>query len=396
MGFLLHGSQNYIFFVFYLKGHKYRYSTKIKIKKENWDYKIQRPFARRGEVGKQNRDITNTLNEYQRAFELLKYQYKEALTKKIVKQQFDKYFHNVKEPVLKRYYSEFYKEFLQEKTEMQSLTRHSVSKYVVLNRRIEEMQETNKIKYSLTDFNNKFFVKFISYLRTDLDISDNTLSRYITAFKSFLNWCAKNDYEVNNDYKDVKIKERETSQIHLTDQDLVVLEEVKLSKFLDYYRDLFLIGVYSGQRFSDYHRFNKKYRQGDFLIIRAKKTSEFSYIPLTNKLLNLLDKYDWVFPKISGQKFNPHVQKICKIAGFDEIIQVDKFYGNKKVSKDVPKWKLIASHTARRTFITLSEQKNVPISMIMQTTGIKSLKTLRNYIKFDKDKLFEAISEAWD
>lgn len=258
------------------------------------------------------------------------------------------------------------------------------------------MQEANKIKYSLTDFNNKFFVKFISYLRTDLDISDNTLSRYITAFKSFLNWCAKNDYEVNNDYKDVKIKERETSQIHLTDEDLVVLEEVKLSKFLDYYRDLFLIGVYSGQRFSDYHRFNKKYRQGDFLIIRAKKTSEFSYIPLTNKLLNLLDKYDWVFPKISGQKFNPHVQKICKIAGFDEIIQIDKFYGNKKVSKDVPKWKLIASHTARRTFITLSEQKNVPISMIMQTTGIKSLKTLRNYIKFDKDKLFEAISEAWD
>lgn len=277
---------------------------------------------------------------------------------------------------------------------MQSLTRHSVSKYVVLNRRIEEMQEVNKIKYSLTDFNNKFFVKFISYLRTDLDISDNTFSRYITGFKSFLNWCAKNDYEVNNDYKDVKIKERETSQIHLTDEDLVVLEEVKLSKFLDYHRDLFLIGVYSGQRFSDYHRFNKKYRQGDFLIIRAKKISEFSYIPLTNKLLNLLDKYDWGFPKISGQKFNPHVQKICKIAGFNEIIQIDKFYRNKKVSKDVPKWKLIASHTARRTFITLSEQKNVPISMIMQATGIKSLKTHRNYIKFDKDKLFETISEA--
>ena len=159
---------------------------------------------------------------------------------------------------------------------------------------------------------------------------------------------------------------------------------------------MFLIGVYSGQRFSDYHRFNKKYKKEDFLVIRAKKTSEFSYIPLTNKLTRLLDKYDWMLNKISPQKFNKHIQKICKIAGFTETIQMDKFYGNKKVSKDFPKWKLVASHSARRTFITLSAQKGVPHTLIMQTTGIKSLKTLQNYIKFDQDKLFESISSAWD
>ena len=108
-----------------------------------------------------------------------------------------------------------------------------------------------------------------------------------------------------------------------------------------------------------------------------------------------MDKYDWKLRTIASQKFNIAVQDICKIAGFDETIQVDKFYGSKKVSKDVPKWKMITSHTARRTFITLSLNKGVPEYLIMQVTGIKSLKTLQGYIRFDK-KLNKTISEAWD
>ncbi|MGB2153774.1 MAG: hypothetical protein ACPHVX_07495 [Flavobacteriaceae bacterium] len=59
------------------------------------------------------------------------------------------------------------------------------------------------------------------------------------------------------------------------------------------------------------------------------------------------------------------------------------------------KHKLIGSHTARRTFITLSSQKGVPPALIMQSTGIKSFKTLSNYIKVDKDKLNEEMFKAW-
>jgi hypothetical protein len=108
-----------------------------------------------------------------------------------------------------------------------------------------------------------------------------------------------------------------------------------------------------------------------------------------------MDKYDWNLKTIASQKFNIAVQDICRIAGFNETIQVDKFYGSKKISKDVPRWKMIASHTARRSFITLSLNKGVPDYLIMQVTGIKSLKTLQGYIRFDK-KLNKTISQAWD
>jgi len=57
----------------------------------------------------------------------------------------------------------------------------------------------------------------------------------------------------------------------LTEEELEILTKVELSERLDYYRDLFLIGVYSGQRYSDYSRFNKKYIEGDNIKIRAKR-----------------------------------------------------------------------------------------------------------------------------
>ena len=118
-------------------------------------------------------------------------------------------------------------------------------------------------------------------------------------------------------------------------------------------------------------------------------------VDMSEKRQFFLNKYDWMLKKIASQNFNINIQKICRIAGFDEIIQTDKFYGNKKVSKDIPRWKLITSHTARRTFVTLSAQRNVPHSLIMQVTGIKSVKTLQGYIKFDKERLNKSIIDAW-
>ena len=90
MSFLLHGLNNYIFFVFYNRGKKVRYSTKIKIDREEWDLNIQRPKARRGAVGEANRKITYELNEYQKKYDELKRYYKESLTKEIVKNRWSK------------------------------------------------------------------------------------------------------------------------------------------------------------------------------------------------------------------------------------------------------------------------------------------------------------------
>lgn len=112
------------------------------------------------------------------------------------------------------------------------------------------MQKKAKKTFYLKDFDNAFFMDFIAYLRTEKDISDNTLQRKLGFFKSFLNWCIVSGYQVNMDLKKVRVKTRETSHVSLSEEELQILTEVKLSERLDYYRDLFLVGVYSGQRYS--------------------------------------------------------------------------------------------------------------------------------------------------
>ena len=393
MGFFLKRSKE-VYFHYWINSKRHTYSTKIKIDRSEWDLKIQRPKARRGKTGQANRNITHELNEYLQAFDILKSKYKESLTKEIVKKNFDRHF-QLAQTVKTLNYSDYFEIYIQQKKESDSVKKDSYQKYTRIHTAIMAMQKKAKKTLYLKDFDNAFFMDFIAYLRTEKDISDNTLQRKLGFFKSFLNWCIVSGYQVNMDFKKVRVKTRETSHVSLSEEELQILTEVKLSERLDYYRDLFLIGVYSGQRYSDYSRFNKKYIEGDNIKIRAKKTGQFSYIPLSRKLKKILDKYDWQLLTISSQKFNIAIQDICRIAGFDETIQVDKFYGSKKVSKDLPKWKMIASHTARRTFITLSLNKGVPEYLIMQVTGIKSLKTLQGYIRFDK-KLNKTISEAWD
>ena len=351
MGFLLHGKYNYVFFTFYIQGKKYRYSTKIKIDKSDWDLAIQRPKARRGDIGTANKKITFELNEYQKFYEKLKSNYKESLTNEIVKNKFDQHF-QLAQTVKALTYSDYFNIYIEQKKESQSVKKDSWEAYGRIHDAILEMEKAEKITYYLTGFDGAFFNRFIKHLRVNKEISDNTLKRKIGYFKSFFNWCIENGYQTNTAFKKVSIKIRETFHVSLKDTEVDTLAGLELVEPLAYYRDLFLIGVYSGQRYSDYSRFNKKFIDGDNIVIRATKTGQFSYIPLNKKLKDLLDKYDWTLMLISSQKFNVHIQKICKIAGFDEVIQVDKFFGNKKISKDIPRWKLIGSHTARRTFIT--------------------------------------------
>ena len=184
---------NIIYFNFWLFGLRHTYSTKIKIDREEWDLKIQRPKARRGTVGEANRKITNELNEYQKKFDELKQYYKESLTKQVVKKEFDEYF-QLAQVSKTLSYSDYFNIYIEQKKESQSVQKDSWQKYTRIHTAIMNLQKKNKTTYYLSSFDSAFFMEFIGYLRSEKDISDNTLRRKLGFFKSFLNWCVRNGY----------------------------------------------------------------------------------------------------------------------------------------------------------------------------------------------------------
>jgi len=383
------------FIIWISQEEKYvKYYTGQKINPENWDQKIQRPKIKRGKEGEQNRKINHLLNEYEQVLDKLKEFHGKGLNKFIIWSEFDKHFKKIRKES-KKNFKYYYDLFINQKKESGSVKKTTIFRFENMYKTIIKLEKINNKEYYLKDFDHAFYMKFISYCRKKESLSDNTLKRKYGCLKSFLNWCNINGYNTDLSYKKIQIKQRETNHISLTEEDLIKLEELKLDDRLSYYRDLFLIGCYSGQRYSDYSRFNKKFRQGENIVIRAKKTGTFSFIYLNKRLLGLLEKYNWELTTISSPKFNLAIQSICKKAGFNETIISEKFYGEKKVVKELPRYKLIASHTARRTFITLSAQKNIPDHLVMKGTGIRNYKTFLNYVKLDVNKLNEENKKAW-
>ena len=56
----------------------------------------------------------------------------------------------------------------------------------------------------------------------------------------------KNGYQTNKAFMQLSIKARETFHVGLKDKEVDTLAGLELEEPLTYYRDLFLIGVYSG------------------------------------------------------------------------------------------------------------------------------------------------------
>jgi len=373
----------------YLPGVKapYKYNTKRSVNPKDWDSKKGRPKILRGEGAKRNRNLNLILDEYVLAVQRIKDLYGQSLTAHILKDKLDEYFH-VKEVIkINTTVNHNFAAYLLEIETLGSLTKESIGSYKKIFTKFLAFQDEKVL--DLMDLDNDFFIDFIVFLRIKYKLSDNTLYRQMNFFKTFLNWCNTKSIEINKDYKKVKLNKYNPDTISLTKEDLKVLENLELSESKSYHRDLFLIGCYSGQRFSDYSVFERSDVQGNMIIKRSEKTESHSFIPLIPQLKSLLDKHDWNLTTISGQRFNDCLKIICQKAGFDEEVKTTKYMGSKKTIEIRKRWEIITSHTARRTFITIASENLMPDHIIMKITGIQDPKTLQRYKKVNKEKIMD-------
>lgn len=366
----------------------FQLSTRLSIKPSDWSFDNRMPIVKRGLASVESRQLTNKLNSISEKLQAVLLQYGKDVRVENLKEAFSP--KREKENV-----EDLFLEFIEERKLQGTVSKSSIQKYNVVFDKYQNFCAKGLTKYKILQLNDDFYVNFLSYMRHEHDLNDNTLSRYLNFFKTFVLWCSRKGIDINMDYKKVSVKKYEADGIALTAEDVKTLEQAVLTGAEEKARDLFLIGVYSGQRFSDYSVFDRADVQGKFIIKRAEKTEKHSYIPLHNKLKDLLDKYDWRLPKISSQKFNVRIQAVCKKLGFDEQIKKTTYRGKKKIVEVLPKWRMVASHTARRTYTTLACEAGIADHFVMAVTGIKDPKTLQKYKKLNKEMLFKSSASFW-
>jgi len=253
------------------------------------------------------------------------------------------------------------------------------------------------------DFKNidlDFYDGFIQYLQSK-KLAVNTIGRKITTLKTFLNAAkdeGKNSFE-GYKKKNFKSLSEESETIALNESELTKLYEYDFSKnpVFDCVRDLFLVGCWTGCRFSDIAQITPENISGGFINLTQYKTGTKVVIPLHPVVTAILNKYKGTLPKAVGNwKFNEILKDISRLAGIDEKTHKAITKGGIKVSTAYKKWQLVCTHTARRSFATNLYKSDFPSLSIMAITGHKTEESFLKYIKISPDEHAKKLQLHWN
>lgn len=248
--------------------------------------------------------------------------------------------------------------------------------------------------------NAVFLDKFRLFLLNDVQLLNNTAHKIIKMLKLFMRWAEKREYHSNIKYRDFKApKNDETEVVYLSESELMRIynHDFSSNAALEKVRDVFCFQTFTGQRFSDIVLFRHNAVQDGFWKLRTTKTKDILSIYLSPSAIAIADKYRdmGTLPVISAQKTNIYLKQICEIVGIDTPTTIVRYRGSKRIERTVPKWNLISTHTARRTFVSLSLAKGMESANIMRITGHKTHAMLDNYVGISDDTVRKAMEKAW-
>lgn len=215
---------------------------------------------------------------------------------------------------------------------------------------------------------------------------DDVVFKYIVNLQTILAWSAKRGYHVNPSYKEWEIIKREYPVISLTLDELQRIEALySLPGHLQIAQDYLSICCRTGQRISDVKRISAlSISTGTWKIFQKKGSRQKQKIvelPLNgfcSPVKDIVNKYGGQLPALSEQHINKHIKELCKRAGIDQEIYIERWQGNKKIRIPGKKYEFISTHCGKKSFITILGGMGVPVRLISQLTGT-SIRTIEKH-----------------
>ena len=279
----------------------------------------------------------------------------------------------------------------------------SIKKFNVVKHKLQRLEKHIGRSIFISEINEDFKKLFVSYCRSE-NYSQNTMQRELNIIKMFCKYAKYKGLGVHVEYENLKLSKEKTENIYLSFEEIDQIEAAKIDKpYLINTRDWLMISCFTGQRISDFMRFNKEMIRIEdsktLLEFDQQKTGKTMTIPLHSKVMLILEKYNGDFPKrISDQKYNDYLKEVCKIAKLHQKVKGKKQIN---ISKDplerkvrrvegmYPKYELVTSHIGRRSFAT-NHYGKIPTSYLIYVTGHSSEEMFLNYIgKSNKDMALE-------
>lgn len=273
-------------------------------------------------------------------------------------------------------------------------SRGTVKAFKGFKERYEEFCKFKRKKFDFNDVNMSLYDEFVAYF-TKKNYSINTIGRHIKELKIIMRVSRDEGYHNNSEIEKRKFRvvTAKVDNIYLTESKLAAMYALDLSgkQHLDAARDVFLMGCYTAQRYSDYSIIGeqniRKLNNGEIVIdLKQLKTGNRVVVPARKEVLEILAKYENKLPKTYEQKVNRYIKEVAQMAEITEPIEVEQMEYGRLVKNIVPKNELVKTHTARRSGATNMYLAGIPAISIMKITGHKIEKEFMKYIKATEEE----------
>jgi len=262
----------------------------------------------------------------------------------------------------------------------------TTKKYIELF--LKEKHRTTDIY--LTSLNYKFLIDFEYFLRRytpddfHTSMGNNTVMKHIERLRKLIKMAIRYEWLEKDPFISFQQKFHRVERGFLSEEELKRIEEKEFSiPRLQYVKDLFVFGCYTGLAYIDVMQLSSKNIQIGidkqyWLFTNREKTDNTVRIPILPIAMDIINKYkddmkaiiqNRLFPNISNQKLNSYLKEIA------DLCQINKN---------------LTFHLARHTFATTVTLTNgVPIESVSKMLGHSKISTTQIYAKVVEKKLGE-------
>ena len=227
---------------------------------------------------------------------------------------------------------------------------------------IRQMEAFGKLN-TFADLTFSNIHDFDFFLRKTIKAS-STLNKRHSTLKHYVQLAMNVGLITINPYVNFKMPSKKSKEpTFLTEEEVKKIKGWEpVGDKLSYVKDLFLFQLFTGMSYIDLSNFNKEYisEMDGYRVIRSNrhKTDE-SFISLfLPEAEEIAEKYGYVFPSITNQKYNDYLKLLGAGAGLK---------------------KNLTTHVARHTYATYLLNRGVPIETVSRAMGHSNIGMTQHY-----------------
>lgn len=219
----------------------------------------------------------------------------------------------------------------------------------------------------INDIDYKWIADYERHLK-ERNVAHNTRISRLRLLRAVINEALKRDIISQDPFRRIHLDAMEAKKGYVTMPQLKKLESMELQGKEDRVRDLFLIGCYTGLRFSDVRTLRAEHFTADgWLKKKTQKTGAVVEIPYTRLfrggMVRLIDKYHGDIGTLTKKApTNSETNRILK--SILTNVQADPH---------------VTFHSSRHTFATLLSKQGIGIETIQRMLGHSSVQMTQIY-----------------